>query len=312
MKTQTCKRFTHLACTAVLALATTQAMAQVEAGDEGSEALKMAAIEALMTAPSERALPVVQRLLAGDSSDEIKARALFVLGQIDLPEAEQTLLDYARQGEGDLQLEAIRSIGINGDPALTAQLGEVYAAGDMNVREAVLEAYMIAGDEDSVFAIATNATSDEEFEAAVQQLGVMGAHDKLHELRDRPGAMESLIDAYAIAGDTETLMVFARDASNPIRQKAALQGLGIAGNGDEVSQAFREIYLDTDDPGIREAVRNGILIADDDDLALELFRAARDDQEKAELLRLLVIMDSDAAMDAIDAALGGGDNGVDP
>ncbi|WP_191621155.1 HEAT repeat domain-containing protein [Marinihelvus fidelis] len=303
----TTTRLAAPALAVMVALSTVHAQAQ----DDGTEALQLVAIEALMVAPSERALPVVQRLLAGDSSDELKSRALFVLGQIDLPEAEQTLLEYAQNSDGELQLEAIRSIGINGDPALTAQLADVYSAGDMAVREAVLEAYMIAGDKESVFAIATNAGSDEEFEAAVQQLGVMGATDMLQQLRDRPGAMESLIDAYAIAGDTETLLVMARDGSDPLRQKAALQGLGIAG-GDNISEAFREIYLDTDDPGIREAVRNGILIADDEELALDLFRSAGNDQEKAELLRLLVIMDSDAAMEAIDAALGGGDNGVQP
>ena len=50
---------------------------------QDDEDLKFAAIEALITAPPERAMPIVQRVLAGDASDELKGRALFVLSQID-------------------------------------------------------------------------------------------------------------------------------------------------------------------------------------------------------------------------------------
>lgn len=161
---------------------------------------------------------------------------------------------------------------------------------------------MIADDEESVFQVAANAESDEEFDAAVHQLGVMGATDRLRELRDRPGASESLVQAYAIAGDTESLSVMARDPSDPERQLAALRGLGIAGGPDD-HDLFVEIYQGTDDPVVRDAVRQGMLVAGDDESVLRLFRSATSDQDKAELLRLLVIMDSDAAMEAIDEAL---------
>ncbi len=146
--------------------------------------------------------------------------------------------------------------------------------------------------------------SDEEFDPAVRQLGIMGATAELAQLSERPGASESLIQAYAIAGDTQSLLILARDNSDPERQMAALQGLGIAG-GDGSTEAFLEIYRGTDNYEVKEAVMHGLMIAGDDSAVLELFKAAEDDQEKADLLRTLVIMDSDAAIDAIDAALGG-------
>jgi len=277
--------------------------AQEDPAEPRDDTLKMAAMEALMMAPPERALPLVKKLLAGDQPDEIKARALFILGQIDAPEAHEAILDFARSADGHLQLEAIRSIGISGDPALTGQLGELYADGDRHVRRAVLEAWMIAGDEESVFQVAANAASDEEFDAAVHQLGVMGATDRLRTLRERPGASESLVQAYAIAGDTESLSVMARDGSDPERQLAALRGLGVAG-GPEDPDLFVEVYQGSDDPAVRDAVRQGLMVAGDGDSVLRLFRSAATDQEKAELLRLLMMMDPDAALDAIDEALG--------
>jgi len=277
-------------------------LAQDEAGS--SEALKMAAIEALMVAPPERALPVVQRLLASDNSDELKARALFILGQIDTSEAQETLLEFARNAQGELQTEAIRTIGISGEAALTSQLGAIYAAGDSRIRKAVMDAYLIADDKAAVFEIADSAASNEEFDLAVRQLGIMGATDELAQLADRPGTSESLIQAYAIAGDTQSLVTLARDNNDPQRQMAALRGLGIAG-GDDSTAAFLEIYRATDNYEIKEAVMNGLMISGDSSAVLELFKAAANDQEKADLLRTLAIMDSDAAIEAIDAALGG-------
>ena len=121
------------------ALGATSPMATL-AQDAESDALKMAAVEALMLAPEEKALPVVQKLLTSDSSDEVKSRALFILGQMSQPEAHATLLDFARNADGRLRLEAIRTIGISGDPALTSQLGDLYASGDAATRDAVLQA----------------------------------------------------------------------------------------------------------------------------------------------------------------------------
>lgn len=307
MKTTIKPRALALALATALATTTSVLVAHTalaQDAESDSRALRMAAIEALMMAPPERALPLVKKLLASEQDKEIKARALFILGQIDLPEAHEAILEFARNESGELQLEAIRTIGISGDPELTSGLGDLYRNGDARVRRAVLEAWMIAGDEDSVFEVAANAGSDEEFEAAVHQLGVMGATDRLAELRDRPGMSESLVQAFAIAGDTESLEVMARDASDSERQLAALRGLGIAGGPDD-PDFFVEIYQGTDDPAVKDAVRQGILVAGDEESALRLFKAARNDREKAELLRLLVIMDSDAAFEAIDEALGG-------
>ena len=48
---------------------------------------------------------------------------------------------------------------------------------------------------------------------------------------------------------------------------------------------------------------HGMMVADYDKGLLELFRSSQDSNEKRELLRMLVMMDSEAALDVIDAAL---------
>jgi HEAT repeat protein len=291
----------------ILAALLISAGAPTAAQIEDSERLKSSALEALISAPPERALPIVSKVLSGDSSPSLKKRALFVLGQIDLPEAQTLLVETARTGDGSLRLEAIRMIGIGGHPEAMTELAEIYADGDGETREAVLQAYLIADDNNAVYQLAANTQDPEEFERAVNTLGAMGATDELRALRDRPGMAEVLINAYAIAGDMETLAAMANDSSDPQRQAQAIRGLAIAaGDGDDVGEMLVGIYRDTDVPHVRKAVREALLIADHDEAVLQLFRTSDDAAEKRELLQTLVMMDSDAVWDLIDSTLENG------
>jgi hypothetical protein len=133
----------------------------------------------------------------------------------------------------------------------------------------------------------------------------MGDNEKLRLLRDRDGSAETLIHAYAISGDVESLRVIALDSSDPEKQTRAIQGLGIVG-GNEVNTTLLEIYRGTDSSDVKEAALHGMMVAGYDEGVIELFRASQDAKEKRELLQMLVMMDSDAAMEIIDEALTGG------
>lgn len=288
--------------TLMLLLATSVVAQDDKSKDD--EALKVAAVEALIAAPPERALPLARKVLDGNNSDNVKEKALFILSQIDAPEAQETLLSFAREANGPLQAEAIRMIGIGGNDQSLASLRPLYESGDSEVREAVLEALMIAGDKQTVFEIAMTAEG-EDFENAVDMLGVMGAKAELRELRGKKGAEEALIDAYAISGDFESLQQLALDDSNAEIQAEAIQAMGIVG-GAEVGPTLVRIYRDASSEKIRDAALDGLMISDDDASVLELYRSATDSREKKELLERLVMMDSDEVWSLIDSALEGG------
>lgn len=288
--------------TLMLLLATSVVAQDDKSKDD--EALKIAAVEALIAAPPERALPLARKVLDGNNSDNVKEKALFILSQIDAPEAQETLLSFAREANGPLQAEAIRMIGIGGNDQSLASLRPLYESGDSEVREAVLEALMIAGDKQTVFEIAMTAEG-EDFENAVDMLGVMGAKAELRELRGKKGAEEALIDAYAISGDFESLQQLALDDSNAEIQAEAIQAMGIVG-GAEVGPTLVRIYRDASSEKIRDAALDGLMISDDDASVLELYRSATDSREKKELLERLVMMDSDEVWSLIDSALEGG------
>ena len=268
------------------------------------EELQMIALEALIHVPEERALPAVMKLLEAGGSDELMESAMFVLSQMDHPDAAAALVSYARNGSGDVQQEAIRMIGINGEAAAMAALSEIYAGGDEDVRDAVLEAYLIADDADAVLAIAMNATNDDDYESAVEMLAAMDGREQLAQLRESKGSSEALVNAYIVSGDHVELEKLARDSSDPDVQIEAIEALGIV-DGPNAEAVLLEIYKASDDKYIREAARDGLFIGEHDQALLELYRSSNSSKEKGELLEALVIMDSDLAMEVIDSALAG-------
>jgi HEAT repeat protein len=288
--------------TAALLIASAS-LAQSEADDDKDE-LKIAALEALMAAPAEHALPIVNKVLAGDHSNDVKESALFILSQIDAPEAQETLLRLAREESGELQAEAIRMVGIGGNEDALENLGAIYESGGPDAREAVLEAYLIADDRQAVFEIAVNADNPEDFEEAVDILGAMGASDELRELRGRAGVSETLINAYAVSGDYDTLRELAMDGSDPELQTQAIEALGIVG-GEQVDALLMDIYRNAAPGDVREAALDGMMISGYDSGVLELYRASDDPGEKKELLEYLVIMGSDEIWSIVDSALDG-------
>ena len=288
----------------VATLLSTAGFAQDSDAQREKEELQMIALEALMASPSERALPALMKLLEGNGSDELKENALFVLSQIDHPDASAKLLSLAHDGDGEIQLEAIQMIGINGEESAMAGLSEIYVNGDDDVREAVLEAYMIADDTQAVFDIAMSTTDEEDYEAAVEMLAVMDAHEELARLREAKGISDVLIEAYIISDNDEELRILAMDSSNIELQVEAIEALGIVAVED-ADTVLVDIYTSSDIEDIKEAALQGLLIGDFDEAVLGLYRSSNSMSEKGELLETLVIMDSDLAMDVIDAALAG-------
>lgn len=266
------------------------------------EQLALAAIEGLMAQPGERALPIIKKVLAGPQSTLVKQRAMFVLSQIDSQEARDILAQTARSSDSALRGEAIRSIGIGGDPKALDSLQAVYSAGDQEVKDEVLQAWMIAGRKEAVYQVALNAKTEEETNQAIRMLGVMGAAEELRKLGDKPNAASGLVDAYAISGDLASLRKIADGNGDRSVRIDAVRKIGII-QSEGARSALREIYLGSTDEEIRDAALQGMLITGDEQGVLSLYKAAKTTEEKRSLLRTLTMMDGDAALEAIDAAL---------
>jgi HEAT repeat protein len=294
----------------LLLAATAQAQTQAQAPKPQTtrdtptenEELAIAALEGLMAQPSDRSLPILKKVLAGSQSTLVKRRALFVLSQVDSPEARDILLQTARSSNAELRQEAIRSLGIGGDPKALDALRQIYDSGDAEAKQSVLQAWLIAGRKDAVYEVAANAKSEEEASEAIRMLGAMGASEELRKLGERAKPTSGLLDAYAISGDLASLRKIADGSGDPAMRVDAVRRIGIIGT-DAARATLREIYMRSTEGSVKDAALQGMLIAGDDKGVLELYRVAKTSDEKRTLLRTLTMMGSDAALEAIDATL---------
>src|SRR6185295_19140039 len=96
-------------------------------GGVSDEEIVEVAVEGLLNAPPERALPLLKKVLASSHSDKVKKRALFVLSQLDEDAALDAVVDVAKASKDrGLREEAIRMLGVSGQDRAIERLRDLY------------------------------------------------------------------------------------------------------------------------------------------------------------------------------------------
>ncbi len=87
-----------------------QAAGQAVSPDgQNDDELKLLALRGLMRSDPDRAVPMIEQVLAGNSSVNVKENALFVLSQSQSPQAKTIIANAAKSSTNpDLQLRAVR------------------------------------------------------------------------------------------------------------------------------------------------------------------------------------------------------------
>jgi hypothetical protein len=267
------------------------------------------AVQGLMNAPPERALPVLKKVLAGQRSIKVKKRALFVLSQLETDEAMRVLLDTAKSSrEPELRSEAINMLGVSGAQPAIEGLVDIYAAsGSADDKKDVIDAWLVAERKDLVLKTARNETDPKVRRKAIETLGAMEASQELAQLLETTqdaGNREAIIEALGVAGNVSALKLIASNAKLPEDERMdAMQALGVAGD-EGGAAALVELYGKADTPALREAALQGLLTADDAEGVKKLYRNARSAEEKKAVLRVLTSMEDESAIDVIEQELG--------
>ena len=271
--------------------------------------LKLYALDGLMQVEPEQAVPVLEKLLAGNSSQRIKERALFVLSQSDSPRAREILLRTAKTGQPiRLRCEAVKTLGIAGEPEDIEALGVIArdTGVPLEVREAVIDAYLIADRSDELLGI---ARSDPDPRIRAKAIDALGATDALPSLRQLwntekdPMIRAKLLEAFGIAGDVETLAKAARESSDPQIRRKAIEGLAIS-NSPAAAKELRRMYGEFSSQDDKRKVVEAFMIQGDAKTLIELFRAEKDPGMKKFILQQLSVMDNSEATRAILDVLG--------
>lgn len=204
----------------------------VSPAQETNDDLKLMAINSLMNADAERAIPLVEGILKGNSAPNVKDRALFVLSQNKSPRAEQALTDYAKGGGNpDLQLRAIQYVGMSGTKDAQQQLAGIYgASSDTRVKSAVLQALTMARASDALMNIAKTEKNTSLRDTAIRELSVNKnvAVEALAELygASDASAKREIVNGLAARHEAKTLVDLARRETDPATQRTIVERLG--------------------------------------------------------------------------------------
>jgi hypothetical protein len=267
------------------------------------EDLKLMALNGLMQADEEAAIPVLEEFLTSEKSTRLKERALFVLAQSESEKAHAILARVAR-GERDpeLQRQAIRYLGVHGSDRGLALLADLYRGlSSTEARATVLESFMIAGDEKRLLDLAKNEPDPELRGRAIQLLGTMDASAELWELYQREtseDAKEKMLQAFMVGGDEEHLLAVARDRrqSEELRG-SAIQLLGAEGAEEALWQLFQgESSLET-----KKQILHALFVAGDHQ---KIAQVATDKAQPPEIRRAAIKNLGVSGEEAVPALLG--------
>lgn len=251
----------------------------VSPADQTNEDIKLMAINSLMGADPERAIPLLEGLLKGTASPRVKDRALFVLTQNRSPRAQQVLADYAKGGSNpDLQMRAIRYIGISATPEARQQLANVYAASnDVAVKREIIRSLMVSQARDVLFNLAKSEKDAALRAEAIRQLGVMRATDQLAQLyasEPSPENKTEIIRALMVAGAADKLLDLAKNEKDPALRSEAIRNLAFTHS--VTPETLTALYAADSDPKTKRQLIDALHARGDAAALVELARRESD------------------------------------
>jgi HEAT repeat protein len=202
---------------------------------ESDEDLKLLAINGLMSSDPERAVPLLQKVLADPkASPKVKERALFVVAQSREPQARDVLLKIAKGGGNpDMQLKAVEYLSVF-SKGNTQALADIYAStNDPAVKRAVIHGLMVARDAERLMSVAKTEQSPELRREAIQMLGTMkrdqtgDALVSMYASETNRDVKRAIIDGLFIQQNAKALIDLARKETDPSVKKELVQRLSV-------------------------------------------------------------------------------------
>ena len=255
---------------------------------QNDEELKLIVLRALMNNDPERAIPIIEQMLAGPNSPKVKDRALFVLSQSGSSRARDIIGNVAKGGSNpDLQLRAIKYLGVMGGGDNRQILADVYrASNDPAVKRAIIRSFMVSGDRTRLLGLAKGETNADLRGDAVQQLGTMGAHAELADLYSSETSVDvkkRIINAMFVGGNADKLLELAKSEKDPTLRRSAVRNLGLMG-ASRTGDAIKAIYQSDTSPEIRKEAINALFLQNNGRILVELARAEKDPAMKKEMV----------------------------
>jgi TolA-binding protein len=200
---------------------------------QSNDELKLLALRGVMRSDPDRAVPMIEQLLAGNSSVNVKENALFLLSQSQAPKAREIITNAARSSTNpDLQLRAVRYLGVMRTPEAAQTLSDIYKnTNDSAVKRAIMQSLIASGNTDRVIDIARNEKDPEMRRTAIRTLGSMNAAKSGDALRSMyasetsPESKKDIVNALYAQRNAALLVDLARAEKDPAMKKEIVSRL---------------------------------------------------------------------------------------
>ncbi len=269
----------------------------------GQDDLKLLALNGLMQTDPERAFPVLEGLLKGPHSPQLKLNAVYVLAQNQSPKAQALLEQIARGSTGnpDLQLKAVGYfVDTKNKPNRGQLLAEVYASSnDVALKSAVLSAFRRSNDVEHLTQVAKTEKNAELRDSALRTLGEVNGQPELWQLY----AAETTADGKTKIlkymwnnGNTEKLVEVARTDKDANVRNTAVEVLANH-KGPNVTASLIAIYGGDQDNHVKKTIINELASHRDAKSLMEIGRKEKDVELQKSIVRALVNIKTPEAND---------------
>ena len=267
--------------------------------NEPDDDLKLIALNNLMKADEERAIPMVEKLLKGTGSPKLKERALFVLAQSNSARARQVVSEIARgNGNPDLQAKALSYLGAIGGAETRQTLLEAYKSStNVDVKRSIIRALTQSGDRDRLLEVARTESVTDLRAEAVQQLAAMGANDELWQLyakESSPDVKRRIIQSMFTTHNQDRLIQLLKTETDSDLLRSVIRNLGMMPS-QQSADALVAVYGSNKDESVRRAVIDVFTQQRNAKQLIDLARKETDPQIKRLILQRLSGMKSPEA-----------------
>jgi HEAT repeat protein len=267
--------------------------------EDTDEELKLYALNSLLMADPDRALPILEKYLRGDYSARLKERAMFVLSQSHSPEAHALLAELAiSSSDPRTAMAAIEFMGLDDSPETANRLREIYeATDDKQVKSRILEALSLGEHRELILTAAREEQDPQLRGKAIELLGVMDAVPELQQLYTDETSVQlkvRILEALFLADDTQTLLEVAQGESDTALRMKAIEGLALI-DSTETSEALSSLYESSSAIEVKSKIVEAYMLQNNTEALINVVRTEQDPRLRRQALETLSLMDSEVA-----------------
>ncbi len=250
-----------------------------------------------MNSSSKKTVPLLTKIIAGNGSDKIKKRALFVLSQSNQPQAYAVIAKLAEDSSNvSLQKYAIHTLGISGSQKAIPLLKQIYAnTKNKDIKMDVLKGFMVSDNSDELLVLARKESDIDLKNRAINLLGVMGKSGDLLKIYQEKNFAEhrtQIIRGIAIGGGAEALFEIINSEKDERLLLNAIKSVGIISK-HKTAEKLADLYNRNSNKEVRFAIIHALFIQSDAKGLVRLIEQEKDPELKRKILRNLSVMGSE-------------------